>query len=427
VLAAVSRALPAQAEGDFLDKLKENYYSNFTMQFLTTRDLNASSPLFNPGNRIIEFPASSLELQLRPDFDVRYQPIRMKAKPRLITDRQWDDGYLQGNGKNNSDWFLNEGLLQAEVYKNFLVSYSREVLLWGPSLFVSFSNPFFLDNGRSTPHRELGGADFLRATYLPGYQWNVSYLYNNSQGRNDIRTSGFTPIHAIKLDYTGFDYSGSVLVWKPEGRKPRLGVYGQTTLSDAALAYFDGSIGQGTQAYYPKRDASSWLGWEMTDSKIHSSRFYPNLVAGTSYTLQLGPTLNLEYAYNGEGYDEGEADRYFELGRQTSAVFKANGPLAGAAAGLLGQALTPDLYLLRRHYLFFQFLQTNIANWIDINLRYTQNLQDGSGQFVPIVNWNVGDRVQLFGQAIVNLGNGHTEFGRFQQYSFILGVELYIW
>jgi hypothetical protein len=46
--------------------------------------------------------------------------------------------------------------------KNLYLSYGRENLQWGPSYLFSPSNPFFHDNGRSNPKKEIPGMDFAR-------------------------------------------------------------------------------------------------------------------------------------------------------------------------------------------------------------------------------------------------------------------------
>jgi hypothetical protein len=134
--------------------------------------------------------------------------------------------------------------------------------------------------------------------------------------------------------------------------------------------------------------------------------------------------LTVEYVYNSAGYSDGQAEDYFDMADDLSAEFVAGGASAPAAAELLGRARAPGLPLLRRHYLFLQFLHTNINDQFDITVRYTRNLDDQGSSLVPIIEWDASDYVRLFAQGVFNFGKRDSEFGRYLNRQVLMGINV---
>ena len=160
----------------------------------------------------------------------------------------------------------------------------------------------------------------------------------------------------------------------------------------------------------------------MADKKDSHSLFGISLV-GLAYTFEAGPTLNIEYLHNNAGYSNQEASAYFNMAEQIGSDFAA-GRLVSSVAPLLAQAANPRLALLRRHYLFVQFLNTNIRNQLDVTLRYTHNLDDKSGNFISILNWAVNDFTHVFALGLFNFGNDRTEFRRYIDNQWLIGMNM---
>jgi len=70
-----------------------------------------------------------------------------------------------------------------------------------------------------------------------------------------------------------------------------------------------------------------------------------------------------------------------------------------------------------------QYNQTNIMNKIDLTVRWTQNIDDGSGQFLGLLSYSLGDHWELFSSGVVNAGPGDTEFGSTLSYQVMFGVK----
>jgi hypothetical protein len=149
----------------------------------------------------------------------------------------------------------------------------------------------------------------------------------------------------------------------------------------------------------------------------------PVILAGGSYTLEGKGTVSLEYLYNTPGYDSEEADGYYVLRRNAATAFDM-----GGIAGLLGkyvlsQTGNTGLRFLRKNYAMLQYYQNNIKNTIDITLRWTQNIDDGSGQFLGLLSYSLGNRWELFSSGVINAGGTKTEFGSILNYQVMFGLK----
>ena len=89
----------------------------------------------------------------------------------------------------------------------------------------------------------------------------------------------------------------------------------------------------------------------------------------------------------------------------------------------LGQTINPGLKFLRQNYAMLQYSQSNIKNKIDLTLRWTQNLDDGSGQFLALVSYSLGNHLELFSSGVINAGGENTEFGSNLNYQVMAGVK----
>ena len=89
----------------------------------------------------------------------------------------------------------------------------------------------------------------------------------------------------------------------------------------------------------------------------------------------------------------------------------------------LGQTADTGLRLLRRNYTLFQYVQNNINNVLDLTLRWTQNLDDGSGQFTAVLAYSLGKHLELFTVGTLTAGGKNSEFGSILDYQGMIGVK----
>ena len=147
------------------------------------------------------------------------------------------------------------------------------------------------------------------------------------------------------------------------------------------------------------------------------------LLAGGSYTLEAGPTLTMEYVYNGFGYSHDEAKAYYRLRRAASDAYALSGPIEDLSGLMLSQTADPKLRFLRRNYIMFQYQQNDIKDVLNLTFRWTRNIDDRSGQFITIVEYYLGDHIQLFAIGGVNSGRKDTEFRTILDRHCMIGVE----
>jgi hypothetical protein len=378
----------------------------------------------NPGNNFLQIPHYTGDVEFRPDLALKTDSLDLTAKPRLHLEyREWEEGSREGTGDWNNDLYVNEWLARWRANENLFVSYGRENLQWGPSFLFSPSNPFFLDNGRRNPYEEVAGMDFGRVIWIPDSAWTVSLIANTGEGRNDINLPGpFEKAYALKMDYQGREGYGSIILTHRENTENSLGFYGGLTLSDAVIAYVEGAMVRHVYALYPRRDDSP-LGASMERIHADDSAVQPAILVGSSYTFEEGGTFTGEYAYNGPGYSGAEADRYYALRRKAADALGYGGPISGLGRLTLVQTVNTGLRLLRRNYVLLQYNRTNIRDAIDLTFRWTQNLDDGSGQLTALGSYILGNHIQLFAVGTVNGGRGDTEFGSFLDYQCMMGLQ----
>lgn len=280
--------------------------------------------------------------------------------------------------------------------------------------------------------------DFGRLVWIPQSSWTVSFIANTNEGLN--KTSGpgiflasslpppFEKTYALKIDYTGRQNYASAIFSHRDGFNDSFGFFGGWTISDAVLLYAEGVVTQGSEALYPKKNSSPF-GASMQQFYLDSTAMRPVVLIGGSYTFEAKGTLTMEYAYYSPGYSDAQAESYYSLRRKAGQAFQTGyalsleSPLSGLGQMTLGQTADTGLRLLRRNYALFQYTQNNIKNVIDLTLRWTQNLDDASGQFTAVLAYALGKHFELFTVGTLTAGGKNTEFGSILDYQCMIGVK----
>jgi hypothetical protein len=405
------------------DELSEGFECSLrALGFGTYQDVADSSQ--NPDNDFFQIPRYGADLELRPDARLNFRRLEVSVKPRGNLEwMAWEDGARAGDKDRDDDWFINEWLARIRVTQGLFVSYGRENLQWGPSYLFSPSNPFFTDNGRSNPKREVPGMDFARLVWLPGAAWTLSLIANLDEGRQEFFGSvAFEKSYALKLDYAGQEgYVGLILSHK-EGDRSQLGAFAGLTATDALLLYGEGRLSRGTSALYPQ-EAGNPFGASMEAVKDESSSLYESILVGGSYTLEAGPTITAEYLYNSPGYSDDQANVFYMLRKSASDAYNLPGPIRDLSRLTLSRTADPGLRFLRRNYGMVQYVQNNIKDVCNLTFRWIRNMDDRSGQFIAIVEYYLGNHIQLFSIGGINHGTSDTEFGAILDRHCMIGVE----
>jgi len=405
------------------DELSEGFECSLRMlAFGTYQDVADSSQ--NPNNAFFQIPRYEADLGLRPDARLNFRRLELSVKPRGNLEwMAWEDGARAGDKDLEDDWFINEWLARIRVTQGLFVSYGRENLQWGPSYLFSPSNPFFKDNGRSNPKREVPGMDFARLVWLPGATWTLSLIANLDEGRQEFfGSAAFERSYALKLDYAGQEgYAGLILSHRG-GDRNRLGAFAGLTATDALLLYGEGTLSRGTSTLYPQA-ADNPFGASMEAVEDESSSLYGTVLAGGSYTLEAGPTITAEYLYNSPGYSDDQGKGFYMLRKSASDAYTLPGPIRDLSRLTLSRTADPGLRFLRRNYGMVQYVQNNIKDVCSLTFRWIRNMDDRSGQFIAIVEYYLGNHIQLFSIGGVNYGTRDTELGTILDRHCMIGVE----
>ena len=418
----VAEGVENTGSSDSWSKLKDGFDCNLRiLTFGTYQNVAESSQ--NPNNDFFQIQGYGAELELRPDASLNLRRLDLSVKPRMNLEWQaWEQGTQKGETDLNDDWFINEWLARIRLTENLFVSYGRENLQWGPSYLFSPSNPFFSDNGRSNPKQEVPGMDFARIVWLPNVSWTFSLIANLDKGRQEFQFTEFEKASALKLDYTGQEGYAGLILSQSESDKNRLGTFGGRTVTDALLLYGEGSILRDTNILYPK-EADNPFGASMEAVDNEGSSLKGTILCGASYTFEIGPTIAMEYVYNGTGYSDDEARAYYRLRKKAADAYDLTGPIRDLSLLTLSKTADPGQRFLRKNYVMFQYVHNDIHDILNLTSRWTQNIDDGSGQLISIVEHFVGDRTQLFAIGILNSGKMDTEFRNFLEYQLMIGLE----
>lgn len=398
-----------------------SFQANLTLLGYGTGTALNHDSLVNPDNRIAQIPRGQFEIDPRPDLTLKAKNCFMQLKPRAFF--VWRSQANGSDARTSADAYLNEGRLSCRVSSAINAEAGRGVLLWGSSILLSPSNPFFAETGKTDPVRELLGRDFVRVTAQLAPAWSIEGIRNFHVDTRDITKPYFSPVGVLKLNWTGEAASASVLVSHRGNGVNRIGAYGTWTVSNAMLLYADSSLGQGNNALFAVRQAGAPGGWRFVQNQTGERGVRASALFGTSYTLPSGWTQTLELLYNGDGYTSSERQAYQQAIRAGNAALAA-GELA--VVGLLGQALRSQQNLLGRRYTLYQLSRTDLFNKLDVTLRYTQAFDVPRGGNVALsLNYKLGLSTEWFTFAQWNVGNPQSEFVQLSRFSIMSGLRYY--
>jgi hypothetical protein len=385
--------------------------------FVSFTDVADDSP-FNPGNVLAGLEEQRYDLLLKPYIALEWGGLRANAKPRFaMTQMQiGDEGLSESNGYFQ-EWTV--GYAGDRVSINA----GRELLYWGPGVNFSPSNPFYASVNQINPFVEPGAGDFVRARYAWSSRLSLSLIRQVGAGRDEFNPEymNFEPINALKLDLVASEFSlGGVLAEREQ--RPWIGAFGQWTISDALVGYFDSALRQGSENLAPRRAPQTPLGWELAPARSRN-QWLSDILVGGSYTFLNGASLTLEYRYNQQGLTSTQLDDYYAMAEETSAAMLSEPRLIPDAVALLSQASNPFTRTLSRNYLTMQLLKRSaLVEDLSLNLISQSSLDDLGTQLVGVATYYLAPQWRLNGYVVANFGGTDAEPGRYFDSALYLGI-----
>ena len=361
--------------------------------------------LLNPDNQIARLPEQSQRAELRFDFKAEHDKLHLSLRPIL----RWQKNSNAFSDETRHEAYLSQGRLRWSLAEAWNLSAGREVMTWGAGQFRSPSNPFYFDNGRSDPLRELSGLDAMKLSWTPDTRHSLSVGYIVSSGHDDGAIDNWQDTWILRATQRESNWAGGIALAKKAGQQVFVGIDGQYTLNDAVLLYVEVGSSTHLAALQSPVDAAQPF-YIDTESARHT-----NALIGASYTFENGQSLGLEYLHQGHGFTAAEEAAYFN--RAASATLPSG-------ANTLSMALAYAPPLLGRDYLYLLW-QNNILEsdgyW---RLMWARSLTDHGSQFSGYAEWTLGRRLSAFVLGIKPLGDARQEFSSLISSMAMAGIKV---
>jgi len=394
------------------------------MTFARTSSFKKELGSINPENRIAQLHSLEGGLYLRPEFEYRHRKFEIKVKPRYNLEFHCDQKVL-GNASNySSELYLQQLKAKWQPSTNISLQAGRYIKLIGTSTFLNPSNPFFINPGQLNPKLELRPMDFLEFNYSTKANWNFSLVANVYNAQNEIYQKPFLDFkrtYAFLTEYFGESENMGLVLSLDEAKKAHLGSYGQKNASESVLVWYDVAIDYRINRFYPQAGHhTELLDFEMVNGAKNKKLFFSGLL-GASYTLNVGPTIQLEYFYNGKGYSKQQLEDYYAMIASASSY---NFDITKELANLnLGRSIYTGIPYLGNHYLFLQVSDRDLFNKLNYNFRCLLSTDDGSRQLSTLIEYNLFDSVEIFGLGLKNFGGRQTDLNKLIDHQAMIGLQ----
>jgi len=353
--------------------------------------------VLNPDNQIARLPQRSETAELRLNFKAENETVRLTARPIFLMRESRSTFGSEQDGES----YFGQWQLRVHAGEGWNVAIGRDVLNWGPAQFRSPSSPFYFDNGRRDPMRELTGMDSAKLTWTPNMQSSLSLVRVVRSGDDTARPDPWRDSWLAKFDLRGDEWAYGLVAAKAENRSPFIGAHGQATLSDSVMLY--GEVSSSTLAHQLHSSAEVAQAFAVQERSPRRT----TVLGGISYTFENGKSLAAEYLHDGHGYTRAQEDAYFQR-----AVTQP-----GLALGLKPRLLGRD-YL---HLVWQSNMMDEQGFW---RLMYTRSFTDGGNEIAAYGEAVVNSRISAFLLAVLPQGNARQEFSALSRSSITLGLKI---
>ena len=356
-----------------------------------------SDSVLNPGNQVAGLPQRSAIAELRLNFKAENETVRLTARPIASTRALSNDFGTQ----HRSEGYFSQWQVRVKAAESWNIAAGREVMNWGPAQFRSPSSPFYFDNGRSDPMRELVGMDVLKLSWTPDMQSSAILARIVRSGYGAAQPDVWRESWMAKLDQRGGEWVYGVVAVKAPDLPAFYGAHGQMTLNDELMLY--GEIGSSPRAFALRSSADTSQPFTVEFPAARST----TALAGVSYTFESGKSLATEYLHEAHGYTSAQESAYFQRAVTSP----------GMALGLEPRQLGRD-YL---HMVWQSNMMGEIGYW---RLMYTRNITDGGNEFAGYGETVLSTRVSIYALAVLPVGNARQEFSALFTRSLTAGLKI---
>lgn len=390
-----------------IDSLKKKpfVWSVQSMGFGRSTGFANAKGSINPDNRIAKLNNYDGGIYIRPELKLKLNKFDFWVKPRIHVDFP-QNPYPRGQNVWNFEGYSTEFFFQElksrwQINNKFFVQGGRYYKQIGTSIFINPSNPFIVNTSRLNPKIELFPMDFLEANFSSNSSWNYTLIANLGAGQTPVFKEPFLTFkrnYGFLMEHYGDAHNGGIIVSADEGGRFRLGAYAQKNLNEAIVLWTDFSVDYRANRFYPALGSSTGLlNYEMVNGSENDKMFLSGLV-GASYTFLWGSTLQLEYFYNGKGYNQEQFERFSD---QINTAQNYNFDVTRQLADLnLGRSINSGMPLNRQHYLFTQLGQNDLFDKLNINVRNLYSIDDSVNQLSTLIEYNATDTIEIYGLAL---------------------------
>lgn len=358
--------------------------------------------VLNPGNQLARLPQRSDVVELRLNLKAENETVRLTART-IGSTREERNAF---GARSRSEGYVSQWQMRVRAAEGWNVAAGREVMNWGAGQFRSPSSPFYFDNGRTDPMRELVGMDAVKITWTPDMQRSATLARIVRSGYGAAQPDIWRDSWLAKYDERGEEWALGVVAVKAPHLPAFYGANLQRTLSDTLLLYGEAGSSVQTSALQSPADAAQ----PFTVQAVTPRR--TTALLGAAYTFEDGQSLNAEYLHESHGYTAAEAEAYFA--RAASAL-----PWAGMALGKAPRLLGRD-YL---HLVWQSNMMENDGYW---RLMYTRNLTDGGNGLGAYGERTLNPHLSIFAVLALNGGGARREMSALFTRSATLGLKFSI-
>lgn len=235
-----------------------------------------------PVNQIFQVAQHNRTAEARLNLKAESETLRISARPILLA---------QGGTQTGREAYLSQWQMRWRAAENWSVSAGRELLNWGPAQFRSPSSPYYFDNGRSNPLRELSGLDAQKLSWTPDAGNALTLAHLSGSGHARANPDPWHDSWLLRWEPRGEDWAAGLTLARAGSPPVFVGLHAQYTPDDAWLLY--GEAGSGARPGAVDAVVANALG--------QIAPRHGDWLLGASYTLESGSSVYAEWMRNGHG------------------------------------------------------------------------------------------------------------------------------